>query len=173
MSNWFTSMFSDEPQATDVVKSGALNITKITALLAPIGTAALALVSAAIGENGPLAGITPGQRLMIYLSALGFVLVVVVTDMVVRAYATGQAASGQARSPVAILTPGIPGKWSQPGPDRDCVVVALRQSTAVNPGAGEYLIVSEAIPADQAMGVAASPAQTLWVNVTEVKLTSS
>lgn len=170
MSNWFTSMFSGEPGPTDVVKSGALNITKIMALLAPIGTAALALVSAAIGDSGPLARITPGQRLMIYLSALAFVLVVVVTDMVVRAYASGQTASGQARSPVSILTPGISGKWTQPGPDRDCVVVGLRQSTAVNPAAGEYLIFAKAVPGDQSKGVAASPAQTLWVDVSQVEL---
>lgn len=172
MNNWFTSIFSGEAKPNDAVKSGSLNITKITALLVPGGTAALALVSAAIGKKGPLAKITPGQRLIIYLFAMGFVLVVVVTDMLVRAYATGQAAAGQANSPVATLTPGIAATWTwiQPGPYRPCHVAGLRQSTTINPGAGEYLIFADAVAADPDTNVKASPAQTLWVGVTEVLL---
>lgn len=49
MANWITSMFSGKAEEDDVIASRALNITKITGLLVPIGTAALAFLTA-----GPL-----------------------------------------------------------------------------------------------------------------------
>lgn len=45
MSTWIESIFSSEAGGDDLVKSGALNITKITALLVPIGTGIIALLT--------------------------------------------------------------------------------------------------------------------------------
>jgi hypothetical protein len=110
--NWFTSPFSAESQGGDLVDSSPLNITKITALLVPLTTAAIATLDAAVfKDDGILSGLTPGQKLALVFSLIAFVAIIIVTDMMTRARATAALLGG----PVALLPAGIKGKVGAEG----------------------------------------------------------
>lgn len=135
---WFTSMFSGEAESGDVVTAGALNVTKITALLVPIGTALAAFVESQTDAKGPLAGLTPGQKLTLWIAVFAFVLVVVVADMIVRAVAT----AASLRSAVTPLPTGMKAVYTEPEPDVECVVAATRSFNGqVSSEDGEFLVV--------------------------------
>lgn len=137
---WFGSMFSGEEESGDVVGGRALNITKITALLVPIGTAIAALIEAQTGEEGPLGGLTPGQKLTLWLGVLLFILVVVAVDMLVRGIAT----AASFRSGVSLLPGGFKATYTEPEPDVPCTLVATRAfSGDVSSKDGEFLIIVE------------------------------
>jgi hypothetical protein len=123
--NWFTSMFSGEAESGDLIQAGALNITKITALLVPIGTGVLAGVEAIAGEEGPLGALTPGQKLTVVIALIAFVAVVVVTDMLVRGLATASALRG----PISPFPSWLTGTWKRPGKDLGCSIVAARSGS--------------------------------------------
>ena len=91
MNNWFSSMFSDEPMEGDLIASRPLNITKITSLIVPIGTAAMAFLTSALDEAGPLANLTPGQRLILFLAPVAVIAAVVLMDIWARATVTATA----------------------------------------------------------------------------------
>jgi hypothetical protein len=156
MANWFTSMFSGEPEEGDVVKTGALNITKITALLAPIGTGIAALIDTQV-KNGPLDGLTPGQKLTLWIALLAFIGLVVVADIYARSTAT--AAALQAH--IAPLPSGLKATWIRQGADAACTVVAVRGGDLGGGGGGELLLVPDK-PDDQTPRAA-------WVAATSVK----
>jgi len=137
MSNWFTSMFSAEAEEGDLVKSGALNITKITGLLVPIGTGIAAVITSQV-KDGPLDGLTPGQKLTLWIALLAFIAFLVVADIFARAMGT----SAALQSHVAPL-PSLRGKWTRPGPDLPCTVVAVRGGDLGGGGGGELLIVPD------------------------------
>jgi len=76
-------MFSSDAEKNDLLKAKALNITKVTAILAPLSTAVAAVVGTQL--KGPLSGLTSGQRLTLWISLFGLLGLVVITDMMVRA----------------------------------------------------------------------------------------
>ena len=141
MSNWFTSMFTGEAQEDDVIAGGTLNITKITALTVPIGTAAMAFLTSALDEKGPLALLTPGQRLVLFLAPVAVVAAVVLMDMWARATVTAGVVGAQSSAPLVRIKKPIEGEWSQPGQDKACSVVAIRSKFSSDGDDADFLIV--------------------------------
>lgn len=136
--SWFTSMFSGKSEPGDVVTGGALNVTKITALLVPLGTAIAAFVESQTDAEGPLGGLTPGQKLTLWIAVFAFVLVVVVVDMIVRAVAT----AASLRSAATPLPIGMKAMYTEPEPDVKCLVAATRSFNGqVSSQDGEFLVV--------------------------------
>lgn len=135
--NWFSSMFSDESESTDLIKARTLNITKITALLVPIATGILAALEAFVVDEGPLAGLTPGQKLTIVIALIAFVTLLVIADMLVRGLVTASALRG----PISPLPTGLKGTWARPGKDLDCSVVAARSGSPDESLSADLLIV--------------------------------
>jgi len=136
--NWFTSMFSGDVKDGDVVTAGTLNITKITVILVPMVTAAVAAVNAAIGKDGPLADLTPGQRLMVFLAAFGLVGLVILTDMAVRGYVTGKQMAGSPGDFVRFPTPLV-GLIKRNATDhQSCEIFGLHQPAV---GSAEFIVV--------------------------------
>lgn len=89
--NWFTSMFSSTTSSDDIIGAGTLNATKITAILAAITTGILAIWPTITDTDGPLGSLTGGQKLTLFLGAAALIVVLVMTDMLTRAYVTGKA----------------------------------------------------------------------------------
>lgn len=153
---WFTSMFSGDAQPGDVVTSRALNITKITAFVVPIVTVGVAAVSQTLKANSPLRDLTPGQRLMIFLFVFTFVALVILADMAVRAYTTGQALMADATVGIVTIEPGLKARLTTTAIDPDCVVIAIRGGSG-----GQFLIAF----ADEGAVV-----RTRWVGTHQVQI---
>jgi hypothetical protein len=135
---WLSSMFSGESEARDLIPSRTLNITKITALLVPIGTAIAALIEAQTKADGPLAGLTPGQKLILWLGVLVFILVIASMDMLVRGIAT----AASYRSGLSLLPPGLNVTYTGVTPNVPCQVVASRSFNGdATSDMGQYLII--------------------------------
>jgi hypothetical protein len=118
--NWLASIFSDEAEGNDLVKARTLNITKVTALLAPLATAVAAVVDTQI--KGPLSGLSPGQKLILWVALFGFLALVVSMDMLVRAITT----SASLKSSATLLPVGLRASFTRPNPNLPCSVVASR-----------------------------------------------
>jgi hypothetical protein len=152
---WLESMFSGESEPGDVIPSRTLNITKITGLLVPIGTAIAALIEAQTKADGPLAGLTPGQKLILWLGVLAFILVIASVDMLVRGIAT----AASYKSGLSLLPPGLKGTYTGLDLNVACQVVASRSFNGdTSSNKGQFLVLYQANGANIAR----------WVDATKV-----
>ena len=136
MANWFTETFSSDASEDDVIKSRALNSTRIAAVVFPL----FAGIAAAIGDlaDKPPFDDTDFQKVLI-IAAIAFIGFVTVGDMFARAIS-----ATKAPPPVATAMPGLPATWQRNGPDLDGTVVAFRALNADTPtGTSEFLFVPE------------------------------
>ncbi|HEX2046442.1 MAG TPA: hypothetical protein VHF27_01680 [Acidimicrobiales bacterium] len=140
--NWLESIFSKDVQEGDVIKSRTLNVTKVTAILGSLATAVAGVVETQV--DGPLDGLTPGQRLTLWISVLAFVGLVVITDMVVRGVTSSATQVAKALAPATPLPSGLRASYVRPTPNVTCFVVAARALNGQK-GAegGEFLITYE------------------------------
>lgn len=140
--NWLGSIFSADTEQDDIIKSRTLNVTKVTGILAPLVTGVAGLVETQV--KGPLDGLTPGQRLTLWLSMFAFLAAVVITDMVVRGVTAAATQVAKSLQPSTPLPTGLRGSYVRLSPNVSCHVVAARSLNGEKGAdAGEFLITYE------------------------------
>jgi hypothetical protein len=158
-SNWFTSMFSGSPGSQDVIKAGPLNATKIVAIVTVVATSLAAASKPIFGTDGPLASLSGGQRLILWIGVLALVTVLVIVDMVVRGFVTARVSAAEENAPVVWFNPTRRARSvAASGGDPGGSVVALRRTSDDISGI-QYLVVRDpvaGVPID-------TPSQTAWV----------
>jgi hypothetical protein len=123
----------------DLVTARSLTATKLTGWLVPTGTAIAAFVESQTKIDGPLSGLTPGQKLTVWIAILAFVLVLVVVDVLARSAVT----AASLRTAVSPLPPDLRARYKSPSGDIvDCSVAACRSfGSGGNDATGQFLIV--------------------------------
>jgi hypothetical protein len=138
--NWFTSMFSSEATEGDAITGRTLNITKITALLVPIGTGIVALLNEIAGDDGPFAGIDLWQKVAIALAVIVFIGIVVAVDMLSRAYATGKEAENASLAPLSFFAEPLTVRDISKQDNETVKAIASRTS---NDGTTDFLVFGD------------------------------
>ena len=132
--DWISETFSAAPKEGDVVTARSLNVTRMSAVVAPI----LAGIWTAISEwtDRPPFDDTDFQRQLI-LAFVGLVAVVSVADILGRAIARSKSA------PAAVLFPKPWTATQDVAGERDLQgqIVAFRVTDAEQPSLGEFLFV--------------------------------
>lgn len=151
MANWLAETFSAEASEEDIIKSRALNSTRIAAVVFPV-LSGIATAIAELADKEPFN--EPGFQKVLIIAALAFIAVVVVADLLARAISTTRLV------PVATTLPGIAATWVRSSPPIDLTgtVIAFRAANAsVASDAGEFFFV----PDEASDGAAWIPASAL------------
>lgn len=155
MTGWFEQTFSSAAGENDLIKSRALNTTRIASVLIPV----LGGIWTAISEFADKRPFNePNFQKVLIVAGMAFVAVILVADMLARAITAGRAVSHAAIA-TTLPAPIVASRNLTP-PDRDVVgkLIAFRASNADEPTTmGEYLF----IPNDAAK-------KSGWVRVTEL-----
>jgi hypothetical protein len=85
MSNWLTSMGSSDAAEGDVISASTLNVTKFVSFFA----AMFAGVTQVLTSTN-IVGLSTTQMVTIWLVVAGLVVLLAITDMICRAYATAK-----------------------------------------------------------------------------------
>jgi len=83
--NWFTSMFSGKTSEGDAVSASTFNVTKIVSILVTF----FAGITQGLKSAG-FVGLSTTQMVTIWLVSAGFVVLLVIADMICRAYVTAK-----------------------------------------------------------------------------------
>ena len=83
--DWFKSMFSNDTSPGDVISASTLNVTKIVTFF----TAIFAGITQVLTSTN-VVGLSTTQMVTIWLVVAGLVVLLAITDMIVRGYVTGK-----------------------------------------------------------------------------------
>ncbi len=139
--NWLQETFSSDASENDLIKTRALNTTRIASVVLPILAGTWTAISE-LAEKRPFN--EPNFQKVLIVAGLGFVAVVLVADMFARAITTARSVANAA---IATTLPApITARWNLRPPDKDVPgkLIAFRASNADDPTAtGEYFFVPD------------------------------